>query len=175
LLSLKRWELRTYEPTGLRMKLKRLRRSEAKPLDLAIVKVFGEMDRGREVSKTERAEINLEALEQISDEQRREWFDSWVKDVEGLEIDGEPVTTGLGLLEEADDTLILWVLLEISGLSKLSAAEGKDSRLLSPSQSEQAPPSSDSPVPPIEPSDGTGPSDATATTEAESSFSPVEA
>ena len=104
----------------------------------------------------------------------RAWFEAWVRDVQGLEIDGELITTGSRLFDEAHDTLRLWVLTSLSGLSKLSVAEGKG--WLSPSTSppEQATTSSDSPAVSIESEAGAGLSDATGTTEAEPSSSPVE-
>ena len=176
MLSLKRWEPRTYVERGIRMKLKRLRRNEVKPIEHALAKLFGSMEKGHELpDKAAQTSFNIDVMDQIPEEDMRPWFDAYVKDIEGLELDGEPITTGGALFDEAHDTLRLWVLTELSDLAKLSAAEGKDSS--SPHGS--SPPAAsdgDSPAQSTGPANGQDHSIATETpAEPSSSTQPVEA
>lgn len=149
ILSLKRWERVVYEVGAIRaeeakdgkpavagvpglplpMKLRRLKRHEAKPLSKVLLKVFQAMEKAKagELTDAEKAAILAEVYTVIPEDELKNWFGTCVKDVEGLEIDGEPVTTGPALLEEADDQLVFWLLMELHSLSQLSQAEGNGS------------------------------------------------
>lgn len=168
ILSLKRWERVAYEVgpgLTIHMKIKRLKRHEAKPLARVLIAVFQEVEKARatELSTAQKAAIMAQAYELVPEEQLKAWFSSCVKDVEGFQIDDEPVTTGTALLEEADDSLLFWLLMRLHELSKLSPSEGKGSS----SPSGALPPAagtdgSSSPAQLTEREDGAGASAATA-------------
>lgn len=65
-------------------------------------------------------------------------FHSYVRNVEGVELDGEPVTTGDALLEIADKDAIAAVVGKLRKLYELSQAEGKGSASPSTSSPEGA-------------------------------------
>jgi len=132
ILSLKRWERVAFEAApGLfvHMKLKRLKRDEAKPLSKTLLKVFEEVEKSKndDLSMSQKATILTKAYELVPEDQLRNWFGTCVKDVEDLEIDGVPITSGPGLLEEADDRLLFWLLIQLDSLSKLTEVEGNGS------------------------------------------------
>jgi hypothetical protein len=132
ILSLKRWERVEYEASPgvfISMKLKRLKRNEAKPLAKILVRVFEEFEKARSETLTsaQKAAIMAQAYEVIPEEQLKGLFAAFVSDVEGFEIDEERITTGPGLLDEADDDLLFWLLMRLHKLSKLTVMEGKDS------------------------------------------------
>lgn len=56
-------------------------------------------------------------------------FERYVRHVRGVEVDGEPVTTGAQLLAVADENLVLYVLRRIKALCELSAHAKKTSSL----------------------------------------------
>jgi virulence-associated protein VapD len=144
ILSLKRWERVAYEvepamdaapgfkatpAVEIHMKLKRLKRHEAKPLAKVLVDVMEAYEKAQveDLSKAQKAAILAKVYEVIPEDQLKNWFASCVKDVEGLEIDDEPVTTGSDLLDNADDNLLFWLLFRLNALSKLTSAEGNAS------------------------------------------------
>jgi hypothetical protein len=149
ILSIRRWERETYEVgrieavpaqegrpaveavpgIPIHMKLRRLKRHEAKPLARVLLVVFAEFDKAKDgnLTDTQKAAILSQAYEQIPEEQLKAWFGTCVKDVEDFEIDGEPITSGPALLEEADDRLLFWLLMKLHSLSQLSQAEGNAS------------------------------------------------
>lgn len=129
ILSLKRWERVAYEAAPgveIFMKLKRLKRGEAKPLSRVLVSCFEEFERAKanEMSPAQKASILNEVYTKIPEEQLKDLFAKCVKDVEGLTIDDEPITTGTDLLDNlADDGLLFWLLFKLNELSKLTSAE----------------------------------------------------
>ena len=132
ILSLKRWERVSYEAAPgveIHMKLKRLRRHEAKPLTRVLVACFEQLERAKvdDITPAQKAAIISQAYDVIPEEQLKGWFSTCVKDVEGLEIDGEAVTGGADLLDNADDQFLFWLLVRLSLLSKLSSAESNAS------------------------------------------------
>jgi hypothetical protein len=166
ILSLKRWEREPYEAgpgVTIHMKLKRLKRAEAKPLAKVLIAVFSEFEkaRGDTLTPTQKAAIMTQAYEVIPEDQLKAFFSSCVKDVEDLEIDGELVTTGPALLEEADDALLFWLLMKLFDKSKLTRAEGNASASRSTSLRLVTGEGGVSPAPPIEREAGTEPSTAT--------------
>lgn len=54
-------------------------------------------------------------------------FERYVRNVEGLELDGAPATTGLNLLEVVDDRAVADVVGKLRSLFELSPREGKAS------------------------------------------------
>lgn len=56
-------------------------------------------------------------------------FEHYVRKVTGVEVDGEPITTGAQLLAVADQNLVLYVLRRIKALAELSAQAKKTSSL----------------------------------------------
>jgi hypothetical protein len=151
ILSRSRWERVGYEAAPgitIYMKLRRLKRHEAKPLQRAMLGVFRKWEEAgqQDLTPMQRAEILVGVYEVIPEEQLKGWFSSCVKDVEDFEIDGEPVTTGTALLEEADDQLLFWMLTTLSNLSKLTVTEGKVSSSPALSPATQEPTSSAGPV-----------------------------
>jgi len=86
-------------------------------------------------------------------------FATCVRNVGGLVMDDEPITTGPQLLQVADEDLLRGILMRLRNLTELSAMEGKASSSPSTSGSEASePPSTDSPAPSIEPEGSTAPS-----------------
>ena len=143
ILSLKRWERAAYEvepataaTAGLKaepaveihMKLKRLKRHEAKPLTRVLVACFDRFEVAKaEPSPAQKAAILTQVYELIPEEQLKGWFSTCVKEVEGLEIDGEAITTGGDLLDNADDSLLFWLLFKLNELSKLTGVQSNAS------------------------------------------------
>lgn len=68
----------------------------------------------------------------------RDIFGRYVRNVEGLEVDGEAKTSGLDLLEVADEAGLNAVVGKLRRLFELSAKEGKASALPSTSSPEGA-------------------------------------
>jgi hypothetical protein len=131
ILSLKRWERVAYEAAPgveIHMKLKRLKRAEAQPLTKVLVACFDRFEVATaEPSPSQKAAIMSQVYELIPEEKLKGWFSTCVKDVEGLVIDDEPVTSGLELLENADDQILFWLLFRLNALSKLTSAESNAS------------------------------------------------
>jgi hypothetical protein len=155
ILSLKRWEPSTYEAdTGvfIRMKLKRLKRHEAKPLTKVLVSVFerAESAKGAEITAAQKAAILSTVYEVIPEDQLKSWFAECVKDIEDFTVDDVPVTTGPELLDNADDGLLFWILFRLQQLSKLSSSESKGSGSPALSPATSTPDSSVSDVKPTE-------------------------
>ena len=174
MLNLSRYKVVTHKPTGITLKLERLKRDEARPLARALITVFEAFEKlkpGEELPPFERARLRVEVFSQVRPEDLERWFATYVSDVQGLTMDGQAITTGAELLPVIDDDTLLWVLVNLSVLSKLSPSEGNASasRLPSPPPTQEA--SSGSPAPSTEREAGAVPSDAGATTEAASSSS----
>ncbi len=160
ILSIKRWEKTVWHPgddenIAVHMELKRLQRNEAKALQKAVATCLEKLAEVRgnrtdeeleQLSRVEQAQMlsrTVSALDVVDESTLREWFGSWVRRVEGLDVDGNLVTTGAGLYEEADDALILFVLLNLFHLSKLKPHEIKASASPSTSQRALAPATGD--------------------------------
>lgn len=84
-----------------------------------------------------------------------EVFRDYVRNVSGLEYDGEPVTTGEGLLQVADQNLVLFVLNTIAGFANLSATAKKALSSLPISGPGEATDGGTSPAPSAASEDGT--------------------
>lgn len=157
--DLRRWERVTYHaksaaedgevPVQISMELRRLKRHEAKVLHKALVGVFKTMEAAgaEELTPTQKMELLTDLYEKVGDEQLRQWFETWVRDVRDLSVDGKAVTTGVDLFTEvADDNLISFVLLQVSALARLTPSEKKGSGSPSISSPELGSGSSDSPA-----------------------------
>lgn len=178
MLNLSRHKVITHEPTGISLKIERLKRDEARPLARALIRVFEELEKlkpGQELTALQKAAIRVEVFSQVSQEDLDRWFTNHVSDVKNVEMDGKAITTGTELLPVIDDDTLLWVLVNLSVLSRLSPSEGNGSASRLPSPRPMQEPSTDSPALSTEREASTGPSDAMATTEAAPSSSPVEA
>ena len=144
ILSLKRWERVAYEvepaldaapgfdaapAVEIHMKLKRLKRHEAKPLARVLVACFEQFEKAKaeDLSPAQKAAILGQVYEVIPEDQLKNWFGSCVKDVEDLEIDDEKITAGADLLDNADDALLFWLLFRLHELSKLTSSESNAS------------------------------------------------
>lgn len=132
ILSLKRWERVAYEAAPgalIHMKLKRLKRHEAKPLARVLIACFEQYEKAgsQDLTPMQTAAALSRVYEQIPEDQLKAWFAECVKDVEGLEIDEQPVTGGADLLDNADDALLFWLLLRLQQLSRLSGGESNAS------------------------------------------------
>src|SRR6266852_595695 len=108
ILDLKSWEKVPYQArpdAAITMELRRLKRHEAKPLQRVLIACFGEMEKANDagLSNAQKAAIVSQVFDIVPEEQLRGWFEKAVRKVEGLYVDSEAVTTGLGLLDEADD------------------------------------------------------------------------
>jgi len=154
ILDLKRWIQITYEvgqiegegAAEISMEMKRLRRHEARPLQKLLTKIFGKLDEARnsDLSATAQAEMLAEVYDLMPEDELRKWFGECVRNVAGFRIDGVAIETGEGLFQEADDALVLFALMNLFRLSKLSAVQGNASASASTSllQAEAVPSSS---------------------------------
>jgi hypothetical protein len=138
-LDLKRWIPITYKvgdgAAEISMEMKRLRRHEARPLQKLLTKIFGKLDevRNSDLSATAQAEMLAEVYDLMPEDELRKWFGECVRNVEGFRIDSVAIETGEGLFQEADDALVLFALMNLFRLSKLSAVQGNASASLSTS------------------------------------------
>jgi hypothetical protein len=128
-LELKRWHRIFYRKTAVSFELKRLKRHENRPLQKMLTKVFAKMAEGAQDNLTpaQQVEILDEVYALMPEEELKRWFSQCVQKVEGLVIDGQSVTTGQDLLEEADDDLVLFILTQLFALSKFQVPEGNAS------------------------------------------------
>jgi hypothetical protein len=99
-------------------------------------------------------------------------FKMFVKDVEGLSVDGVEIVTGEQLFSIADEQLVFFVLGWLRRFAKLSVTEGKDSSSSQVSTSTETGPSS-SPASSTSGEGGPLPSDATVVPETVSSIAGV--
>lgn len=179
ILNLKRWHRVPYqvaEGLSITMELKRLKRHEARPLQKLLGKLFRKsaLAKNEDLTPAEKAEVLEQVYDDIPEEQLKAWFAGCVRRVEGLVIDGDPVTSGEALLDEADDQLVLHLLFKLFELSKLTDPEGKGSSSRSTSSPAELEASSSSAAQSTGGEAGPEPLDATAMP-AESSSVPVEA
>lgn len=175
ILELKRWERASYFPDGpggpeISMEFKRLRRHEARALRKVMVAIWGEIEKGKaaELTQTQKADIMRQIFDVVPDEELTALFQH-VRNVEGVKIDGEKVTSGAELLQEPDDSLLLWVLGTLQNLAGLTPVEGfrSGSRSTSPAETASRPDSPASDATPTASADGQPPSDATPSPEPE--------
>lgn len=80
-----------------------------------------------EMARIIRAQADVMRTIPVSEEMAELAFREFVRNVRGLSIDGEAITTGAQLYEAADLPLVLFVIGQIAALAKLSDAEGKAS------------------------------------------------
>lgn len=172
ILELKRWERVSYFPEGpdeseIRMELKRLKRVEAKSLRKVIIAAFAEVEKGGDASLTpaQKAAIMANVFEVVPEEQLQQLFADSVRNVDGLKIDDQAITRGSELLENADDGVLFFVLMNLQRLSTLSAPEAfrSGSRSTSPVETASLPASPASDAASTGNGDGLAPSTATAT------------
>lgn len=139
ILALKTWEPVAYRPDddgpAITMELRRMKRHEVKPLRVAFHQALEEMQRGRDqtLSAPQKAAILANVFEKVPEADLGGLFANAVRNVGGLEMDGVEVTTGVQLLEAADDNLVFFVVLALHRLSNLSSAEAFRSASLSTS------------------------------------------
>lgn len=139
-----RFEVKVGDAT-VSMKIKRLRYGEAGPVLMTILRALvAREDMKDDAPNADRlvaTEVFLAALDVAT---VRDAFEKYVKDVEGLETEEGPVTTGIGLYEVADVARLLEVLGELRRLSNLTAAEADFFDSPSTSSSTPAPSSTSS-------------------------------
>lgn len=161
MLKLKKWRRVTHEGTGISCEVGRLLYSQKPLLVAMIADVFGAVSELRDedgnpkksATMAETTVVLRNAFAKLDGEMVERLFRDRVRDVEGLETEDGPVTSGLDLLALADDELVMWVLGEITKNSDLAENQGK--ALGSPSISSSEPTlDSDSPVKPIVNADG---------------------
>lgn len=148
------------------MELKRPKRHEAKSLRKVLVSVFSETDKAQDPDLTlgQKAAIMAQVFDQVSEDELHRLFAGFVRKIEGLTIDGSAITQGSELLDEADDGVLLFVLLNLQQLAQLSSVQAFPSGSRSTSSVETAslPASPASAAPPTGNGAGPGPSTATA-------------
>jgi hypothetical protein len=130
IMELRRWERCSYRPEGpdgpeIQMELKRLKRHEAKALRKLLLTVFGEIEKSQDASLTaaQKATIVAQIFEAVPEDDLRQLFTGSVRSVQNLSIDNEPITTGAQLLDEADDSVLLFVLMNLQRLASLTSTE----------------------------------------------------
>lgn len=131
-LDLKRWVPIKYtvgEGVEISMEMKRLRRHEARPLQKILTKVFVKLDevQNSNLSAAAQSDMLNEIYELMPEDDLKRWFGECVRNVEGFRIDSVAIETGEGLFQEADDQLVLFTLMNLFRLSKLSAVQGNAS------------------------------------------------
>lgn len=177
MLKVSRWFASTYrvaDETVLNMKLKRLRWDEAQPFLASIADLMDGLDLGASKEEAKVAILQkpgavAKALKALDPELVKKWFTDFVKEVEGLEVDGEPAKDGATLYEVADQAIVLHVLLQLVTSASLRLDEGKASRSASGSDSPGA--SGPSPAESAGPESGAAPETARATPRARRSSS----
>jgi len=182
-LNLKTWSPFLYGVGGhtIAMKIRRARWELVLSLGDAAIRAFGDLaklgdiDTAKDVSPEQAMTLvaaQTSLLRAVPEEDVRRLFEKLVFDVEGLQLDDVPVTTGAGLYEVADGDVVMAVLMHIYASSKVLAAEGKGSSSLSTSTSQESG-VTPFPVPYTGNGNGTTPSIATADPETESSGVPA--
>ena len=172
ILSLKTWTPCTYEVRNgdevegvIGYEVKRLRQDEAVEFAAATVRAFGVLDRAREALGPEgtlpddatdaqkshamllMSEATRDFFRELTPELITNAFEHMIRNVSGVELDGEPITTGARLREVADDRFVVAAIVNIRAASNLTAAEGKASGSPSTSGSTPLPNGSDSAAP----------------------------
>lgn len=179
MLKVKKWR-RIAHDSGISCELGRLKYSEL-PLVFAMNgEIFEAMSELRDaegkakpgVTMREIAAALRQAFERVDVELIERLFMHRVRNVEGLETEDGPVTSGMELLEVADQSILTWILGELIVGSQLSDSEGKASD--SPSTSASVPTNdSDSPAESTGSAGGPSPSTAPATETDDASSSRV--
>ena len=138
------------------MELKRLRFDEASKLTAVNMRAFaalqGATDAQQKVGDDASMAEKMEAMSLQADAAERfcaaisadfmSWvFKSCVRNVGGLVVDDAAVTTGEGLADQADQKMVIWLLMKLQSHAGLTASEGKASSSPSTSGSEGATPS----------------------------------
>jgi len=179
ILALKRWSdpivYNAVDGHPITFEVARLKFHEKGGLERAVALLRHRLVTAKDRPALEQIEIAADMLGEIPAEKLRHWF-GYVRNVEGITVDGKPVD-GPGLFDEADQHLVMFVLMTLERLARLTPPEGKGFGSRSTSSSaEQAPESSSSGATPTEDAVGTEPSTATETLpEEQSSLQPVEA
>jgi len=132
-LKLKKWRRVTHGETGISCEVGRLVYSQKPLLAAMIADVFGAVLSLRGEDGTAREGVSVEettaalrtAFGKLDGEMIEKMFRDKVRDVQGLETEDGPVTTGVELLEVADQGLVMWALQEIVSSSDLSVDQGK--------------------------------------------------
>lgn len=104
-----------------------------------------------------------EFSESLDDPWIAKTFNDYVRNVDGVEIDGKPATTGDALLSVADDTLVMYVMRRVKELCSLSAQAKKTSSLPRTSAPEARTPDGGPTAPPAASADGPTPATVTET------------
>jgi hypothetical protein len=158
ILELKRWRrvpYRVSDTIEISMELKRLRRHEARPLQKLLTKVFAKLEDADGLSPSQKTDAIQEIYDLMPEDDLKRWFGECVRGVQGLFIDGDAVTSGAALFEEADDQCVLFTLMNLFRLSRLSAVQGNESASLSTSSPQSEARSSATDAGAIESSGGT--------------------
>lgn len=147
MLKVKKWQRVIDEESGVSCEIGRLRWDQGPELATMLATMLAPVqdlhgDDGKPrpgTSVTEMTAAVRGALAGIDAETLRDLFGHKVRNVEGIETEDGPVTTGPELLEVADQRIIMWVLSQLIIGSSLSDAEGKASGSASTSQPEPTP------------------------------------
>ena len=176
-MKIKKWQRVTHEGLGISLEIGRLSYSQKPQLAVMAADVLGPLlavGGGDEAGSTlaQKSAALKEAFSKLDAELIGDVFEHKVRDVQGVETEDGPVTTGKELLEVADQTILMWVLTSLVSANQLSDQEGKASG--SPSiSSTEATPSSISPAANTEPGDGATPSTVMETPAADRSSTPA--
>lgn len=195
-MKIKKWRRVTHEGTGISLEVGRLSYSQKPQLAVMVAEVMGPLmavrgaGAGEKDGKAEDGKADdltpaqmaqqaaalagksaalREAFSKMDPELIADVFEHKVRNVQELETEDGPVTTGKELLDVVDQTILMWVLTSLVSANQLSDQEGKASGSPSTSSS-SATESSGSPAVSTAPADGATPSTAKETpTEGESS------
>lgn len=178
-MKIKKWQRVTHEGMGISLEIGRLSYSQKPQLAVMAADVLGPLlavggGGGDEAGFTlaQKSAALREAFSKLDAELIGDVFEHKVRDVQGVETEDGPVTTGKELLELADQTILMWVLTSLVNANQLSDQEGKASGSPSTSNTE-ATPSSISPAANTVPGDGATPSTVMETPAADRSSTPA--
>lgn len=156
MLNVKRWEPVEYvvdAETGEKVtfEVKRLQYFEAEPFKIILAAAFAAIEKASSVPEAD-TQVYIEALRSTYRELPREQveaaFRDFVRNVQGLQVDGVAVVTGEGLFEVSDEKLVFFVLGSLHRRARLSVKEGKASSS-QPTSASETTASSASPAPSI--------------------------
>lgn len=146
MLKVKIWNRFEVKVAGerLTMEVKRLRYHEAVPLMLALSEAFeARGSLGPESTSDEKLNATRRFMEKLPEDTVGRVFRDYIRNVQGLETEEGPATTGEALYAVADGDCLLDVLLEVQRLAFLGS---KEADFLS---SRSTPPSTPAPDPSV--------------------------
>jgi len=136
MLKIQKWRQVTNEDSGYSCEIGRLTYAEKPILSAMMAEVFSDvasLQGGGDITPLQQATAVRESFQRMDHGLLQRLFETRVRNIQEIETEDGPVTTGAELFEVADQEILLWVCAEWVRGSSLSEAEGKVSE--SPSTS----------------------------------------